>query len=75
MKRDPYPQRVSQIQDPNLRLSETDRKHLAMAINLYGTGDHPMATGPSISYFALDYALKCALDMIEEMSKHIEKAA
>ena len=37
-----------------------DQAFIAFAINHFGSGEHPMAeAGPTLAYFAADYAKKC----------------
>ena len=56
---------------PVIELELHDCEIIASAINVFGSGDHPMASAENLDFFDLDYLLVC-LDKGIEKSKSEE---
>lgn len=50
----------------DLEFSAPDRSIIANALNIFGSGDHPMAKVDNLNDFAVDYILKCLDSAIEK---------
>lgn len=53
----------------DMRLNQWQREVLARLINTNGTGQHPWAESRNLDTFSQDYALKVAMDVIQEIDK------
>lgn len=61
-------QAIGRMSD-DMRLNAWQRKVLARLININGTGEHPWAETSNLDSFSQDYALKVAMDVLQEIDR------